>query len=161
MGSRFRLIEAAGVSHCTGYILSQDDLQPLLDFVGHAAAKWREIGGALGFSTDVLDTIAAKPENMSRGPVACFTDLLSRWLKWAPPNHDLPTLETLAKALRAGTVGEERMAYDLTQGFQCKFYSSFCKPVLFTYPTAAGTPSNVVKSPPKETSQPQLSPGRF
>ena len=94
-------------------------MQPLLRFVGKAAAKWRQIGVALGFQPDVLNVI----EEENRGkPFNCFTDLLSRWLKWAPPKHKLPTLETLADALREGTVGEERVAYNLEQDFQhtCK-----------------------------------------
>lgn len=86
--------------------------------MGRAAAKWREIGLVLKFSTDELDIIAATSGNSF--PIACFTDLLSRWLRWAPPKHYLPTLETLAAALRKDNVGQERMAYNLMQGFQRK-----------------------------------------
>lgn len=108
------------MAHRIRFVLNEDHLQPLLRFVGRAAARWRTVGVALHFSKSVLDTIAATNENMVGGPTACFTDLLSRWLKWAPPKHSLPTLETLAEALREDTVGEERIAYDLEQGFQCK-----------------------------------------
>ena len=118
--SKFCVCTAEGVSHIAEDVLSEHHLHRLLRFVKGAAPKWREMGLALGFSNDVLDAIAAKPENVSRGAIACFIDLLSRWLKWAPPNHDLPTVKTLAEALREGTVGEERMAYDLVQGFERK-----------------------------------------
>ena len=104
------------VSHYAEYVLSEHDLTPLLGFVGRAAAKWKQIGVALKFSKDVLDAIAVTPGNMTL--IDCFTDLLSRWLKWAPPNHELPTLETLAEALRDGTVWEEKMARELIKGFQ-------------------------------------------
>ena len=111
---------AKDVSRIAEDVLSEHHLNLLLGFVKSAAPKWREIGLALGFSMDVLDAIAAKPDTISRGPIACFTDLLSRWLKWALPNHDFPTVKTLAGALRSGTVGEERIAYDLEQGFERK-----------------------------------------
>ena len=116
--SKFCVCTAEGVSHIAEDVLSEHNLHRLLRFVESAAPKWRKIGLALGFSMAVLDTIAAKPENVSQGAIACFTDLLSRWLKWAPPNHDLPTVKALAEALREGTVGEERVAYDLVQGFE-------------------------------------------
>ena len=106
------------VSNCAEYILSECDLQPLLGFAGGAAAKWRRIGVALKFSKNVLDAIAATPRSVS--PIDCFADLLSRWLRWGPPKHDLPSLQTLAEALREDTVGEEKIAYDLTQGLQRK-----------------------------------------
>ena len=118
--SEFGASDTEDVSYHTEDVLSEHDLQLLLRFTKDAAPKWREIGLALGFSMGVLDAIAAKLENTSRGPVACFSDLLSRWLKFAPPKHRLPTPELLAEALREDTVGEERMALDLTQEFQCK-----------------------------------------
>lgn len=90
----------------------------MLGFVGDAAGKWREIGMTLKFTKNVLDAVAATSGNTT--PIACFTDLLRRWLKWAPPKHDLPTLETLAEALRGSPVCEDKMAHDLTQGYRCK-----------------------------------------
>ena len=51
-----------------------------------------------------------------RKPFNCFTS------RWAPPKHKLPTLETLAVALREGIVGEERVPYNLDEDFRhtCK-----------------------------------------
>lgn len=109
-------------SHSVGFVLGKDHLQPLLCFVGQAASQWRIIGIALTFDNNMLDTIQEK--NTGK-PMDCFTDMLSRWLKWAPPKHDLPTLKILADALRADTVGEERMAYELELGFLKKL-NSWC-----------------------------------
>ena len=100
---------------------------------------------ALQFSKNELDAIAATAGNTT--PIACFTDLLSRWLKRAPPNHDLPTLETLAKVLRGGTVGEERMAYELMQNFQGKMRHilALLFPIKFsTHSKPTGTLSDAV-----------------
>jgi len=90
-------------------------LQPLLRFIGKAAAKWRLVGVALEFQPDVLNII--EQENGGK-PVNCFTALLSRWLKRAPHKYSLPTLETLVRALRENTVEEYRVAYSLEQDFQ-------------------------------------------
>ena len=118
--SAFCVRTAKDVSRIAEEVLSEHELNLLLGFVKGAAANWREIGLALEFSTDVLDTITATPDNTMEGPIACFTDLLRRWLKWAPPNHHFPTVKTLAEALRSGAVWEERVAYDLEQGFKRK-----------------------------------------
>lgn len=114
--ARFCVSGAEDISHHAGYVLSEHHLKPLLSLVGRAAAKWRQIGVALNFSTDILDVIETTPRNAS--PVECFTDLLSRWLNWAPPKHDLPTLEMLAQALREDTVGRYRVAKNLMEDFQ-------------------------------------------
>ena len=92
--------------------LSRKDHQWLSEAVSEAAANWRDIGKALEFSHDQLKTIAnAKSLNTDEH---YMDELLSRWLKWAPPNHPkLPCVEDLATALRA--VGEERTAYNLMQ----------------------------------------------
>ena len=117
---------------------------------------------ALGFSKGILDMIAETPGNQ-REPIACFTDMLSRWLKWAPPKHALPTPEKLAEALRDDTVGEERMAYGLIKNFKRKItYFAHFQACVFTsaYPTA--TPLNAaVSSPSPVRAQPQLSSGKF
>lgn len=115
----------------TGFVLNRGHLQPLLHSIGSSAApKWRRIGTALNFTKGVLDTIAATHENMVGGPIDCFTDMLDRWLRWAPPKHSLPTLETLCGALREDTVGEERLAFELEQNFprkmRCTPYWCIC-----------------------------------
>ena len=83
----------------------------MLALVRPAAAKWRKIGIALRFEKNVLDEIEATSRNLD--PIACFTELIGRWLKRAPPKNKFPTLEELTEALRSDVVEEERIAYDL------------------------------------------------
>ena len=91
--------------------LSRKDHQWLCEAVSEAAAKWRDVGKALTFSYDQLKAIAN--EKSLNTDDHYMQELLSRWLKWAPPNHPLPCVEDLATALRS--VEEERTAYDLMQ----------------------------------------------
>ena len=98
------------------FVLSEDHLLPLLPFVKRASRKWREIGAVLKFSKESLDAIEASTS--TEGPVACFTELLTRWLKRAPPKYSPPTLEALLDALRDDTIEEEGIAYDVGQEFE-------------------------------------------
>ena len=103
------------------YRLSLSDLGSLLDCVGVAAAKWKPIGIALNFDPYVLEIISTVPENIVRGPQACFSDLLTWWLKWAPPPREWPTLATLVAALRSEIVEEFRLAAELERNFKGKW----------------------------------------
>ena len=97
--------------HLISAPLSTEDHQWLRTTMSKAAAKWRALGKELGFTHDELGAVVTLPglnENKDY-----MDELLSRWLKWAPPNHPLPCVEDLATALRS--VGEERTAYDLMQ----------------------------------------------
>ena len=100
--------------HLISAPLSRKDHQWLCEAVSEAAANWRALGRELGFTRDELEDIVTHP-GLHR--VKDYMDeLLSRWLKWAPPNHPkLPCVEDLATALRSKSVGEERTAYDLMQ----------------------------------------------
>ena len=91
--------------------LSEEDCSWLFQTVRKVSAKWRDVGEALKFSYDQLEAIAY--ERSLRTDEHYMQELLSRWLKWAPPNHPLPCVEDLATALRS--VEEERTAYDLMQ----------------------------------------------
>ena len=102
----------------TALLLDEDHLQLLLSFVKRAAAKWREIGACLKFEDAVLNKIETSISNGDA--VACFTELLTRWLKRAPPKHSFPTQEALLEALREDDVGEERIAYNLEQELTSK-----------------------------------------
>ena len=93
--------------------LRERDLAGLTHTLKGAEAKWMTIGLALGFLDDELTIIQHKPLLIPEGVTGYFRDLLSRWLKWAPPNHRWPTLEALATALNEA--GEEGRAYDLKQ----------------------------------------------
>ena len=99
-------------------VLSIWDLHGLLTLLAHAATKWRFIGLALCFSDPHLETIAHKLTNLAGGPLECFRDMLSQWLRWGPPDHDQPTVNALATALRAPTVKERRLANELQQNFK-------------------------------------------
>ena len=95
--------------------LSVRDLSVLTRTLKGAAARWKTIGLALGFLDDELTIIQRKPLLIPEGDTGYFRDMLSRWLKWAPPNHRWPTLEVLAAALNEA--GEECLAYDLKQQY--------------------------------------------
>jgi len=96
-------------------VLSEQDLGILLDLLRSASPQWRFIGAALGFLNSTLKIIQSNPLLIPEGPLGYFQEMLSQWLKWAPPNHSLPTLEALVSALR--DTGEERLAYDLWKSF--------------------------------------------
>ena len=95
--------------HLISAPLSRKDHQWLCEAVSEAAANWRDVGKALEFSFDELTAIAY--ERSLKTDEHYMDELLSRWLKWAPPKHPLPCVEELATALRS--VGEERTAYNL------------------------------------------------
>ena len=98
-------------------VLSIWDLHGLLTLLAHAATKWRFIGLALCFSDPHLETIAQKLTFVVGGPLECFRDMLSQWLRWGPPDHDQPTVNALSTALRAPTVQEMKLANELQQTF--------------------------------------------
>ena len=108
----------------TALLLDDDHLQQLLSFVKRAAGKWREIGACLKFEDAVLNKI--ETSILTGDAVACFTELLTRWLKRAPPKHSFPTLEALLEALREDDVGEERIAYILEQELTSKSRANLC-----------------------------------
>ena len=89
--------------------LSRKDHQWLCEAVSEAAANWRDVGEALKFSHDQLKAIT-KEKSLDTDE-HYMQELLSRWLKRAPPKHPLPCVEDLATALRS--VEEDRTAYDL------------------------------------------------
>ena len=95
--------------HLVSAPLSTEDHQWLSEAVSEAAANWRDLGRKLGFTRDELESVVM---HLGLHRVKDYMDeLLSRWLRWAPPNHSLPCVEDLATALRS--VGEERTAYNL------------------------------------------------
>ena len=95
--------------------MKESDLIILLDLLRSAAPQWRTVGLALGFQDFELTTIEQRPSLISDGPPGYFREMLSQWLKWAPPNHSLPTLESLAPALRSS--GHEDLAVKLRTAF--------------------------------------------
>ena len=90
-------------------VLSDRDLERLSKAVRKASHAWKDIGERLGFQHNELDAITRK--NGCTEEHHYVKELLNRWLKWAPPNHDLPTEMQLVECLQKA--GEERVAYDM------------------------------------------------
>ena len=76
-----------------------------------AAAEWKVIGDALGFLDSDLSIIQRNPILIQEGPMGYFREMLSQWLKWAPPYHSWPTIEALEAALQG--IGQENVAFQL------------------------------------------------
>ena len=70
---------------------------------------------ALGFLNHKLTTIEGKPLLIPEGATGYFREMLSQWLRWAPPNHSWPTLEALQLALQRS--GHENLAVSLIPEF--------------------------------------------
>ena len=89
--------------------LSSHHLSSLLQQLYEHATKWRDIGGALGFTQGELDTIQAKPFLLAGGPKSWLGSMLSDWLQWAPGDGrgstHFATLEKLKDALKQANLG--------------------------------------------------------
>ena len=96
-------------------VLAEQDLHILTEIVRSATPQWRTIGGCLGLLHSDLTIIQQSPLLIQEGAIGYFREMLSQWLKWAPPNHPLPTLEALVVALR--TSGHESLAVNLKSLF--------------------------------------------
>ena len=88
--------------------LTESDLYPLAVILRPAAPKWKEIGGALGIINSDLCIIEHDPMLIPKGVPGYFREMLSTWLKWAPPNHPWPTVQDLVDAVRRS--GHEDLA---------------------------------------------------
>ena len=95
--------------------LTEKDLYQLTDTLRAAAPQWRVIGGTLGILDSDLSNIQHNLGLLLEGPPGYFREMLTQWLKWAPPNHPVPTVETLALALQKN--GHEALAADLRSLF--------------------------------------------
>ena len=82
-------------------MLSEKDLHILTEILRPATPQWKRVGLALGFLDYELTTIQQKPLLIPEGSPGYFREMLSQWLKWAPPNHPSPTIENLAPALQS------------------------------------------------------------
>ena len=91
--------------------LSVRDLFHLTKILRPATPKWKEIGGALKFQNDDLEIIETRPTLIVVGVTGYFREMLNTWLKWAPPTHSWPTIQTLIHAVRSS--GEENLAVEL------------------------------------------------
>ena len=103
------------------------DLKNILIAMKGMASRWYDIGIHLDFSDGELRAIQNMPLLLPEGVNGFLREMLSQWLKWAPPKHKWPTIECLAAALR--NIGEEKVAHDLIlkwnngKGlFVCRYY---------------------------------------
>jgi len=111
-----------------GNTLSIRDLADLTSFLNDMASQWQLLGLKLGFSSGNLKNIQNDPLLISQGAIGYLTELLAQWLKWAPPKHSLPTIDSLAAALQG--VKEERLAYELLKKVPGQFGSLYTNPCM-------------------------------
>ena len=82
---------------------------------GHAA-RWRDIGRALGFTEGEMDNIAGRPFLTQLAPNSWLGEMLTQWLEWAPGDGrgsvGFATKEVLRAALLKVNLGQ------LAQQFQ-------------------------------------------
>lgn len=88
-------------------MLKVEDLEILLELCLGIETKWEDLGLHLGFSRSHLKII---PKH--EAPHGYMREVLSQWLKWAPPSHHYPTIEKLASAL--SQIEEKGIASDLS-----------------------------------------------
>ena len=81
-----------------------------------AAPYWKAIGRTLGFTLAELEAITN--ERACHSDKDCYSSMIRKWLNWAPPNHDIATLQALISAMRNIHVHElERLAFNLENNF--------------------------------------------
>ena len=95
---------------------SPSDHATLLKQLKQHADKWREIGTYLGFTQGELDYIQAGPLHLSQAPVSWLSEMIRKWLDWAPGDHRGSTqyanLESFQTSIR--DAGLEKTAEELT-----------------------------------------------
>ena len=81
------------------------------------AAKWRDIGIHLGFRPGELENIAAKPPLVAEAPSGWLSEMLSKWLEWAPGDGRgsvrCATLNQLKDAVSKSGLGRTARALSL------------------------------------------------
>jgi hypothetical protein len=75
------------------------------------AAKWRDIGRAIGFKQGEMDNIQSDPMLLTQSaPKSYLRELLSQWLQWAPGDRrgsiGFATKESLRAALLNANLGQ-------------------------------------------------------
>ena len=97
----------------SGIALTGQNLHFLTEILKPAAPQWKAVGLALGFLDHELTTIEHKPMLIPEGDTGYFREMLSQWLKWAPPIHLWPTVENLTVAVRSS--GHEGLAIQFSK----------------------------------------------
>ena len=90
-------------------MLRVEDHRDIVEVTKNACSEWRCIGDNLGFKYDKLSAITRVPG--LHDDKDFYADMLRKWLDWAPPDHNHPTVQDLSSALRKAD--KERQAYDL------------------------------------------------
>lgn len=82
--------------------LNERDIQDIYQTLQPKAARWRDIGGALGFLQGELDGIQNDPMLMMQGaPGSWLMRMLSIWQQWAPGDGRGSTCYATRSSLRA------------------------------------------------------------
>ena len=82
-------------------ILSDKDHADIYNKLNRHAAKWRDIGGALGFTEGEMDNITGRLFMMQLAPNSWLRELLTQWLQWAPGDRRGSTGYATKESLRA------------------------------------------------------------
>ena len=95
--------------------LNSDHHTSLLQQLEKHASRWRDIGTKLGFKPGEIENIQDNLTLILNAPTSYLSELLSKWLVWAPGDgrgsKDFATLEGLKDALRQANLGAT--AHDL------------------------------------------------
>ena len=92
--------------HCTSGCLGLSDLRRVQNTLWEARTQWYNLGLDLDISPDSLDSI----ELANAGnPERCFRAMLTKWLR----EHQRPTWNALAEALRSPSVGLSHLAEEI------------------------------------------------
>ena len=94
-----------------GTRLSDNDHGYMYDKLEDKAARWRDIGRALGFKEGEMDNIQSNPMLLTQSaPKSYLREMLTQWLQWAPGDGrgstSYATKESLRAALLKANLGQ-------------------------------------------------------
>ena len=94
-----------------GTRLHDKDHTDIYNKLQERAAKWRDIGKALGFKEGEMDNIQCRPMLSHSAPNSWLGEMLTQWLQWAPGDGrgstSFATKETLRAALLKANLGND------------------------------------------------------
>ena len=89
---------------------SASDYSDLYYKLEQHAAKWRDIGRALGFKEGEMDNIQSRPFLTMLAPNSWLGEMLTQWLQWAPGDGrgsmGFATRDSLRAALLKTNLGQ-------------------------------------------------------
>ena len=107
MWCRAHLLIVSTITCLILFTLDPDDLSKVTNELYPVAAKWKNLGLALGLKHHVLDNIEAR----NRGnPTSCLTSVIDEWLKknYNEEEYSQPTWQWLVKAVGNPVGGENK-----------------------------------------------------